>query len=845
MRRSILSLAITASLLAGCSTEPTAQAELSLDEQRIQARLSTIETDVEKLLSQMTLEEKVSMVHANGKFTIPGITRLGIHEMWMSDGPHGVRHEIERNSWGEAGWTSDFSTYLPPLTAVAASWNLDMAALHGHVLGSEARHRNKDVILGPGVNLARTPLYGRNFEYYGEDPFLAAELVKPAVKAIQANDVAASVKHFALNTQELNRTGVDNRPAERTLREVYLPAFEAGVQAGAWTIMGAYNEYKGTNANQSKELVMDILKGEWGYQGVLLTDWNVDINTKDAALHGLDIEMGTDVPSYDDYFMAKPLLEAIKRGEIQESVVDDKVRRILRVQHAIGMYDKHRISGERNTQAHRDASREIATQGVVLLKNEEHTLPLNADNIKKVLLVGPNVAKQHAWGGGSSQVKTWHEVTPLEGIREQLGDDVVIEVLRARGTNRIVPIAADYIASRHWTGTPSWEMQTFKDASFSEALSHEWVTVSSYDFAKSNADHVELKGLIKPLTSGKHTFQFDGKGVTSLIINGETHIEELILDGTTEYAINLEADQEYSVALRYQGQENITLGWQAPGSPYSPVEEYQAAARNADAVIYIGGLSHSDDREGIDRPDMKMPAEQDDVISNLIDANENTVVLLIGGSAVEMPWANKAKAILWGWYGGSEAGHVFADIIFGDKNPSGKMPFTLPKTLEDTAAIALDDYNSELVTYKEGVFIGHRWFEQQNIEPIFAFGHGLSYTEFSYDSLSVKASDNDGELYNVSVNVSNTGSRQGAEVIQLYIRDIESSVVRPLKELKGFSRLELSPGETKTASISLDKRAFSFWDSENDTWKLEPGEFEILVGSSSDNITLTEKVSIN
>jgi len=388
-------------------------------------------------------------------------------------------------------------------------------------------------------------------------------------------------------------------------------------------------------------------------------------------------------------------------------------------------------------------------------------------------------------------------------------------------------------------------MQTFANASFAEPLSHEWVTVSSYDFAKSKADFVELKGLIKPLSSGKHTFQFDGKGVTSLIIDGDTHINELILDGSSEYSINLEAGQEYSVALRYQGQEEVTLGWQAPGSPFSPVEEYQAAARDADAVIYIGGLSHSDDREGIDRPDMKMPAEQDDVISNLIDANENTVVLLIGGSAVEMPWAEKAKAILWGWYGGSEAGHVFADIIFGDENPSGKMPFTLPKTLEDTAAIKLDDYNSELVTYKEGVFIGHRWFEQQEIKPNFAFGHGLSYTEFSYDSLSVESIQDNNLLFNVTVNVSNTGERQGTEVVQLYIRDMESSVVRPLKELKGFARIELDPSETKAATITLDQRAFSFWDSENNTWKLEPGSFEILVGPSSDSIFLTHEVSIN
>ena len=397
-------------------------------------RLSAVEEDVEALLIKMTLPEKVSLAHASGKFHINAIERVGIPEMWLSDGPHGVRHQIERHTWDSAGWTDDHSTYLPHLTSVAASWDVEMARLHGQVLGAEARDRKKDFILGPGVNLARLPLYGRNFEYMGEDPILAAKLVVPQIKAIQANDVAATVKHYALNTQELNRTGVNAKPDERTLREVYLPAFEAAVkEAGVLGMMGSYNEYYGTNANQSKHLVMDILKGEWGYQGVLLTDWHVDINTYDAAVNGLDLEMGTNVDDYQDYFLAKPFLKMIEEGKIPESVADEKARRILRVQHSIGMYDENRLPGSRNTKVHQAAARKIATEGVVLLKNDlvegKAALPINKNTVKNILVLGPNADKQHGTGGGSSEVKSLYEITPLAGLKAKFGDDVNITVL--------------------------------------------------------------------------------------------------------------------------------------------------------------------------------------------------------------------------------------------------------------------------------------------------------------------------------------------------------------------------------------------------------------------------------
>lgn len=809
------------------------------------SRQATVESNVESMLAKLTLEEKVSLVHASGKFHINAIERVGIPEMWLSDGPHGVRHQINRHDWASAGWTDDHATYLPHLTSVAASWDLDMAILHGKVLGAEARERKKDFILGPGVNLARLPLYGRNFEYMGEDPILAAKLVVPQIKAIQENDVAATIKHYALNTQELNRTGVNAKPDERTLREVYLPAFEAAVkEADVLGMMGSYNEYYGTNANQSKHLVMDILKGEWGYQGVLLTDWNVDINTHDAAMYGLDLEMGTDVPTYDDYFLAQPLLKEIKAGNIPVSVLDDKVRRILRVQYSIGMYDDSRLPGQRNTKEHQLAARKIAAEGVVLLKNEvvgvNNVLPLDQKNIKNILVLGPNADKKHGTGGGSSEVKSLYEVTPLAGLKAQLGEEVNITVMRAR-SSVLAPIASDYVASRHWTGTPAWNISYFEDKARETLISESWIVDSTFKSLNSDSvDHITMTATIKPLKAGKHTLNISAIGDFTLTIDDSEVVNYSSKDSTLiSHDIELKADQEYAFKITYDGNSSYTLGWDAPGNLFTEEAEYLAAAKAADAVIYFGGLSHGDDRESIDRPDMKLPNSQDEIINKLLAANDKTIIFLVAGSAVEMPWAEQANAIVWGWYGGMEAGHAFSDVLFGEVNPSGKMPITLPEKLEHTAPIALNDYNATESLYTEGVFIGYRWFEQQNIKPTFAFGHGLSYTSFVVSDLTLSSPTIfANEKIIVTAQVKNVGDVAGAEVVQLYLHDKESSVERPAKELKGFDKVFLQPGEVKQVSIELTQRDLSFWDINTNDWLAEVGEFEVLLGTSLDDIHL-------
>jgi len=855
---------ITAALISsGCVQQgdsDTVQANSSSALTTKQVRQANLEDNVDQLITQLTLEEKISLIHANSKFSNAAVERLGIHRMEMSDGPHGVRQQISRNSWKPAGWDDDQATYLPPLTAVAASWDPAMATLHGNVLGSEARHRGKDVILGPGVNLARLPLYGRNFEYLGEDPYLAAKLVVPEVIAIQENDVAATVKHYALNTQELNRHGVDAKPGERTLREVYLPAFEAAVKEGnTYAMMGSYNNVYGTNANQNKHLIMDILKGEWGYQGLLMTDWDVDINTFDAAMNGLDLEMGTRAKSYDDYFLAKPLLKMIQSGKVPVAVLDDKVRRILRVQHNIGMMDKQRFSGQRNTQEHRDAAREIASQGVVLLKNEQVVgntiLPLDKNQIKRILILGPNADKKHGTGGGSSQVKSLWEITPLQGLKDKLAKEISnkeikLQFMRARSQTGVQPIAEDFVKTNNrGTGTPAWRLIEYKNQDRSQTAKHYgWLPESSYNSPVGDiVQHINLKADIMPLASGEHTLQLGGKGKVSLVVNGKKVINtQLNGENTFEHKMSLKQGKKYVFTLIYDGADNVVLGWNAPGSPFSSPEEYLSAAKSADAVIYFAGLSHADDRESKDRSDMVLPNSQDTVIADLLAVNPKTVVFINGGSAVEMPWAEQANAIVWGWYGGMEAGRSYADVLFGDVNPSGKMPITLPKKLADTAPIALDDYNEHDSLYKEGVFIGYRWFAQQNIEPLFPFGHGLSYSVFSYSDVTISSKAiSANETITASVTITNTSKVAGAEVVQLYLQDEEASVARPEKELKGFNKVFLQAGESKTVSLTLTQRDLSFWDVNTKNWLAEQGKFTVHIGASVSDIKTSTSFSFH
>lgn len=702
-----------------------------------------IEARVEDALCRMSLDEKIAAIHAQSTFSLPGVKKLGIPELWTSDGPHGVRPEVPWNDWGNPGWNNDSCVAFPALTCLAATWNREVAGQYGAAIGEEARFREKDVILGPGVNMYRSPLCGRNFEYMGEDPYLAGKLAVPYIHGLQSKGVGACVKHYACNNEERHRHKTDVEVSERALREIYLPAFEMAVkEGGAWSMMASYNLFRGTHCCHNGYLINDILKGEWGFDGVVMSDWAGCHDTKEAVLGGLDVEFGTRVGKkmpagesvYDTYYLAQAYKQGILAGEFSEEGLDEKVRRVLRLTFRTAM-NTDKPFGSMCTQEHLDVARKVAQEGIVLLKNEGDVLPVRKAG--KISVVGENAYKKMCIGGGSSMLKPIYEMSPLEGILERAARDGM-EVVYSRGYVGDTTTTQDGICS----------------------------------FQKLADDRPR---------------------------------EELIAEAV----------------------EN---------------------SRDADYVIYVGGLNKSlyQDCENRDRLEYGLPYGQDELISELAKVNPDMTVVIISGNAVAMPWIDEVPSVLLGWYGGSEAGRAIADVLFGDVNPSGKLPFTFPVKLEDNPA----HYNGKTFPtrgknhYDEGIFLGYRWHEKMDIKPLFAFGHGLSYTDFEYGDVTLSSKKIRGGKITVKVPVTNVGQVAGSEVVQVYVHDCEASVEMPQKQLKGFDKVYLEPGQTKTVSIELGPDAFRFFDEESMDWKTEPGDFEILVGSASDNISKTVTVRL-
>lgn len=701
-----------------------------------------IEQRVEDALGRLTLKEKVAMVHAQSKFSSPGVPRLGIPEFWMTDGPHGIRPEVLWDEWDQAGWTNDSCVAYPALTCLAATWNPEMSMLYGKSIGEEARYRHKTVLLGPGVNIYRTPLNGRNFEYMGEDPYLAGRMVVPYVQGVQQNGVAACVKHFALNNHEVNRHTTNVVVDDRALYEIYLPAFKAAVQEGqAWSIMGAYNLYKGQYACHNQYLLNDILKGEWEFDGVVVSDWGGVHDTDQAITNGTDMEFGSwtnglsqgTSNAYDSYYLATPYLQRIQEGKVGTQELDDKVRRILRLAFRTTM-DLNRPFGSLNSPAHYEAARRIGEEGIVLLQNKNRVLPIDLNKAKKIAVVGENAIKMMTVGGGSSSLKVQRELSPFDGIKQRVGDQA--EVVYARG----------YVG--------------------------------------------------------------DASGEYNGVVTGQ----------------NLKDDR----------------------TPEELIAEAVKVAQDADYVIFIGGLNKSNgqDCEDSDREGLGLSYGQDAVISALAKANKNLIVVNISGNAIAMPWVNEVPAIIQDWYLGSEAGHSLAAILMGDVNPSGRLPFTFPVKLEDCPAHSLGEYTGKRsndvidIKYNEGIFVGYRWADKQKkVKPLFPFGHGLSYTTFEYGkpTATSKTMSADGNL-TIKISVKNTGNREGQEVVQMYISDIKSSLPRPVKELKGFQKIKLAPGEEKTVTFTIDKEALSFFDDAQHAWIAEPGKFEAIIAASAADI---------
>ncbi len=729
LRNSLFTFAVAASFVNAGAAIPVYQDETRpLDER------------VEDALSRMTLQEKVNMIHAQGKFSSAGVPRLGIPDLWMSDGPHGVRAEINWNDWGYSNRTNDSITAFPALTALAATWNPDLSFAYGNALGEEALYREKDVMLGPGVNIYRTPLNGRNFEYMGEDPYLASVLVVPYIKGMQQNGVAASVKHFALNNQELWRGHIDVNLSDRALHEIYLPAFKSAVIDGdSWTIMGSYNKIRGQHACHNEMLLNKILKDDWGYKGVVVTDWGGAHDTREAALYGLDLEMGSYTNGLtsesefttDDYYLANPYIEMLQKGEVPMETIDDKARRMLRLNFLTAM-KRDKPFGSVATDEHYAVAEQIGNEGIVLLKNAPvgkkgpKLLPLNPD-VKSILVVGDNATRDLMKGGGSSELKVKDNFTPLDGLRAIYGDKV-------------------RYAQGYRAGRPMY-----------------------------------------------------------------AHVEDI--------------PQAVQDSLRVQA---------------------VAMAKDADVVIFIGGLNknHQQDCEAGDRQEYGLPFGQPQLIKELSAANPDLVVVLLSGNAVEMPWEKEVPAIIQGWYLGSMAGRSLANVISGKVSPSGKLPFSFPARLEDNGAHSFgaiaypgDSIREE---YLEDILVGYRWHDTKKIPAFYPFGHGLSYTNFKYGKASASAKTISGDQsLTITIPVSNTGSVEGKEVVQLYIGDESASVLRPLKELKGFEKISLKPGEEKAVTFTVKPDDLKFYDDKTGSWRAEPGKFKAYIGSSSADIRAT------
>lgn len=696
-----------------------------------------IEVRVQDALSRMTLEEKVKLCTAQSKFSSHGVPRLGIPEIWMSDGPHGVREEIQWDSWSNAGFTNDSCTAFPALTCLAATWNPEMSALYGKNIGEEARYRRKDILLGPGCNIYRTPLNGRNFEYLGEDPYLASVMVVPYIQELQKNGVAACVKHYALNNQEKWRGHIDVQLSDRALYEIYLPAFKAAVQeGGAWSIMGAYNKVRGEHACHNDLLLNRILKEEWGFDGCVVADWGGAHDTREAVFNGLDIEMGSYTNgltsgrnfAYSDYFLARPYLQGLQSGEYPLSTVEDKAARVLRLIFRTAM-NRNRPWGSFTSETHYEAARQIGTEGIVLLKNEPvkrqqpALLPIDPSRYEKILVVGDNATRRLTEGGGSSELKVKHEISPLQGLVELYGDKITYTQGYAAGRPR---------------------------------------------YGKVEQPRVDTDSLYRK-------------------------------------ALELAAD--------------------------------------ADLVIFVGGLNknHEQDCEAGDRVQYSLPFGQDRLIPELAAINPNLVLVLVSGNAVEMKWVDEVPAIVQAWYLGSEAGHALADVLGGAVNPSGKLPMSFPVKLTDNGAHAFDALcypgDSIRVEYKEDILVGYRWHDTKKIPALFPFGHGLSYTTFSYGKATLSSSSltADGSI-TVTVPVRNSGDRPGKEVVQLYIGDNKSSLPRPKKELKAFGKIALNPGEEKTVTFTITPDDLKYFDDARHEWVAEPGKFTLYIGASSADI---------
>lgn len=829
-----------------------------------------IEQRINDLLQKLTLKEKIDIIHGD---PTPGvemdtkpITRLGIPKISTSDGPHGVR-------WGN-------STAFPPGVSLAATWNEDLINRMGVALAEETLSKGRNTILGPCVNIHRTPLGGRNFESMSEDPFLAGRIATGYINGVQSRNAMATIKHFAVNNQETDRMTVSAEISERALREIYLPQFETAVrEAKPWSIMCSYNRINGIYACENEHLLTDILKKEWGYQGFVMSDWGAVHSTIPTALNGMDLEMPSGA------FTGDELLQAVKDGKVSENVIDEKVRRILRAMISTGLYD-HKIDVDSDwldTPAHRAVALDIARESVTLLKNEKGALPLDRRKIKTLAVIGPNARDARMGGGGSSSVTPFYSVSPLEGVLKQAGP---VQVRYMQGCDIQLPIdiqpipseyltpfggatgerglLADYFKGRNASGKPALS-RVEKQTAFNWNYSDPAPGISQGDFT------IRMKGKLTPPMTGQYQFAATGNGFTRFFINGKLKINYWPNEGaqTKTTTVQLTAGEPVDIRFEYTaggGVATTLLGWAPPG--FDNIAAAAKLAASSDAAVIFAGIDNRFEGEGRDRNNLDLPGLQDKLIQAVAAANPNTTVVLINGTPLIMEkWRNKVPAIIEAWYSGEEGGRAIAEILFGDTNPSGKLPVTLPTSYQSNPSA--NNYPGEKgkVNYAEDIFVGYRHYDKDNIAPAYPFGHGLSYTQFTYSGIKItpqtasaaalagnaydaeKASLGDGavvdgrfatkdNLIRVTLTLKNTGSRPGKEVVQLYVGAKNPAVPRPVRELKGIRKISLDPGQSKQVAFTLDKRSFAYYSESKKAWTADPGQYEIQIGSSSRDIRL-------
>ncbi|MBT8302827.1 MAG: glycoside hydrolase family 3 C-terminal domain-containing protein [Bacteroidia bacterium] len=731
-------------ILASCNTGKNSDATLAdmniTDMFKGKKITHDFDAEIDSIIAKMTLEEKSGMLHGTSMFNTAGVKRLGVPELKMADGPLGVREEISRDSWAPAGWDNDFATYYPAGGGLSATWNPDLAYVFGNSVGEESRARDKDVLLSPAINIIRTPLGGRTYEYFSEDPFLNKKLTVPFIVGLQENDVAACVKHYAANNQETNRDFVDVQIDERTLREIYLPAFKAAVvEAKAYSMMGAYNKFRGNYLCENNYMLNEVLRDEWGFEGVVISDWAAVHTSVKSLRSGLDIEMGTP-KSFNEFFLADALIDSVKAGKITETELDIHVKRIMQLMYTLkSMGGEDREEGSIDTEAHFKDAYKIAAESVVLLKNEKNLLPINASEISSVAVIGNNAMKKNALGGFGAGVKTKREVTPFEGLKNRLPESVMI----------------NYAEGYQERYAPK------KESVFGEVTQERAETI----------DELDPKML--------------------------------------EAAIG--------------------------------------AAKSSDVAIIFAGSNRDFETEASDRADLKLPFGQEELIAKVLEANPNTIVVMIAGAPFEIgAIKEKSSALVWSWFNGSEGGNALADVLLGTVNPSGKLPWTMPMELKDSPAHATNSFpGDQTVSYDEGLLVGYRWFDTKNVDPEYPFGYGLSYTNFEIKNAQVdKERYTKADTIIISVDVENIGTMDGKEVVQVYASMKDSKVERAAQELKGFAKVLVDSGQSKTVKIEIPVKELAYYNVENSQWEVESGTYEFRIGNSSRNINAEISVQV-